>query len=43
LASKYRGEKTVVLAFFGDGATSKGDFHEGLNFAGVFKALIVYV
>jgi TPP-dependent pyruvate/acetoin dehydrogenase alpha subunit len=43
LASKYRGEKTVVLAFFGDGATSKGDFHEGLNFAGVFKAPIVYV
>jgi len=43
LASKYRGENTVVLAFFGDGATSKGDFHEGLNFAGVFKAPIVYV
>jgi pyruvate dehydrogenase E1 component alpha subunit len=41
LASKYRIEKTVVLAFFGDGATSKGDFHEGLNFAGVFKAPIV--
>jgi pyruvate dehydrogenase E1 component alpha subunit len=42
-AAKIRGEKTVAMAFFGDGATSKGDFHEGLNFAGVLKAPVVFV
>jgi Pyruvate/2-oxoglutarate dehydrogenase complex, dehydrogenase (E1) component, eukaryotic type, alpha subunit len=26
-----------VLVYFGDGATSKGDFHEAMNWAGVFK------
>jgi hypothetical protein len=35
-AAKLRGEKTVTIAYFGDGATSKGDFHEA-NLAGVFK------
>ena len=35
--------KRVVLAFHGDGATSKGDFAESLNFAGVFKIPVVYV
>ncbi len=41
---KYRGEKdTGVLAYFGDGATSEGDFHEGLNFAAVWKAPVVYI
>lgn len=35
------GEKRVVLGYFGDGATSKGDFHEGANFAGVFKAPVI--
>ncbi len=34
---KYRQEKKVVITYFGDGATSEGDFHETLNFAGVFK------
>ncbi|MDY6765307.1 MAG: thiamine pyrophosphate-dependent enzyme, partial [Halobacteria archaeon] len=29
-------EKKAFLCYFGDGATSEGDFHEGLNFAGVF-------
>ena len=33
----------VVLAYFGDGATSKGDFHEALNFAGVFKVPAVFL
>src|SRR5690554_603645 len=33
----------VVLAFIGDGGTSEGDFHEALNFAGVFRALVVFV
>ena len=37
-----RGEDTVVLALFGDGATSEGDFHEALNFAAVFQAPVVF-
>jgi len=36
-AAKLKGEKIVAVAYFGDGATSKGDFHEAMNFAGVFK------
>lgn len=36
-AAKLKKEKTVTLIFFGDGATSKGDFHEAMNFAGLFK------
>ena len=32
---KLRGEKTVAIVYFGDGATSEGAFHEGANFAGV--------
>ena len=32
----------AVLCCFGDGATSEGDFHEGLNFAGVFDAPVVF-
>jgi pyruvate dehydrogenase E1 component alpha subunit len=35
---KLRGERTVSIAYFGDGATSEGAFHEGANFAGVMKA-----
>lgn len=42
-AAKIRKEKTVAMTYFGDGATSKGDFHEGLNFAGVFKVPAVFV
>ncbi|MBP7087090.1 MAG: pyruvate dehydrogenase (acetyl-transferring) E1 component subunit alpha [Methanomassiliicoccales archaeon] len=42
-ASKLRGEKSVALAYFGDGATSEGEFHEGLNFAGVFRTPNVFV
>jgi pyruvate dehydrogenase E1 component subunit alpha len=38
---KLRGEKTVAIAYFGDGATSEGAFHEGANFAGVFRAPLV--
>lgn len=36
MASKLMGDDEVVVTYFGDGATSEGDFHEGLNFAGVF-------
>ena len=35
---KLRGERAVSIAYFGDGATSEGAFHEGANFAGVMKA-----
>jgi pyruvate dehydrogenase E1 component alpha subunit len=35
---KLRGERSVAIAYFGDGATSEGSFHEGANFAGVMKA-----
>ncbi|MCK0112798.1 pyruvate dehydrogenase (acetyl-transferring) E1 component subunit alpha [Ornithinimicrobium sp. F0845] len=37
-----RGSDGVALCFIGDGATSEGDFHEGLNFAAVFNAPTVY-
>ncbi len=37
LALKNRGEKVAVVGFAGDGASSEGDFHEALNFAGVFQ------
>ena len=36
-AAKIRGDKIAVLVYLGDGATSEGDVHEGMNFAGVFK------
>lgn len=41
-ASKLRDENKVFLCYFGDGATSEGDFHEGLNFAGVFDTPTVF-
>jgi pyruvate dehydrogenase E1 component alpha subunit len=41
-AAKIKGDKIVTIAFFGDGATSKGDFHEAMNFAGVFKAPTIF-
>jgi 2-oxoisovalerate dehydrogenase E1 component alpha subunit len=36
-AAKLRREDTVALVYFGDGATSSNEFHNGMNFAGVFK------
>jgi pyruvate dehydrogenase E1 component alpha subunit len=42
-AAKLKGEKIVVVSFFGDGATSEGDFHEAMNFAGVFNTPNVFV
>jgi pyruvate dehydrogenase E1 component alpha subunit len=38
---KLRGETTCAIAFFGDGATSEGAFHEGANFAAVMRAPLV--
>jgi pyruvate dehydrogenase E1 component alpha subunit len=37
-----RGEEKVAMAMFGDGATSQGDFHEGLNFASVMNARTIF-
>ena len=42
-AAQYRGDDVVVMVFFGDGATSEGDFHEALNFAGVWHVPVVFV
>lgn len=43
MASAYKGDKIATVAFFGDGGTSKGDFHEGLNMAGVFRLPVVFI
>ena len=40
---KLKGEPGVAMAFFGDGATSEGAFHEGVNFAAVMQAPLVLV
>ena len=42
-AARYRGDDAVVMAYFGDGATSEGDFHEACNFAGVWHVPVVFV
>jgi 2-oxoisovalerate dehydrogenase E1 component alpha subunit len=41
LAAKMRGEDSVSVAYFGDGGSSKADFHEGLNFAAVHQLPVV--
>ena len=43
LSYKLRGMKQVTVCFFGDGASSRGDWHEGLNMAAVLKCPVVYV
>jgi len=43
LACRQRGEARVVLTYFGDGATSTGAWHEGVNFAAVFRLPLVLV
>ncbi len=42
-AAQRRGEDTVMLTSFGDGGTSSLGFHSGLNFAGVWKAPVVFL
>jgi len=42
-AMRYRGKDDVAMAFLGDGGTSEGDFHEGMNFAGVYQAPLIVV
>lgn len=41
-AERRKGTDNVALGYMGDGATSEGDFHEGLNFAGVFRLPVVF-
>lgn len=43
MAARMRGDDLAALAFCGDGATSEGDFHEALNFAGVYQAPVVFL
>ena len=42
-AAKLRGIKQVSAVYFGEGATSKADFHEGMNFAGVFQLPALFI
>ncbi|MDX1401183.1 MAG: pyruvate dehydrogenase (acetyl-transferring) E1 component subunit alpha [Kiloniellales bacterium] len=42
-AIKRKREDGVAMVYFGDGATSQGDFHEALNFAGVFEVPVVFL
>src|SRR3954463_364332 len=43
LSFKMRGQDRVVICSFGDGATSRGDWHEGINMASVMKCPVVYI
>ena len=43
MACNIKNDKKVIMAYFGDGATSEGDFHEAMNFAGVFNAPCVFI
>ncbi|WP_264843676.1 pyruvate dehydrogenase (acetyl-transferring) E1 component subunit alpha [Caldinitratiruptor microaerophilus] len=43
MAARIAGDDAVALAAFGDGASSEGDVHEAMNFAGVYKAPVVFV
>ncbi len=42
-ANQLLGRDEVVMAYFGDGATSEGDFHEAMNLAAIWKAPVVFV
>jgi TPP-dependent pyruvate/acetoin dehydrogenase alpha subunit len=43
MAFKLRGEQRCALTWFGDGSTSRGDFHEAMNWAGVQRLPVVFV
>ncbi len=43
MAARLRGTDQVTTCWFGDGAASKGDFHEGLNFAGIHRLPVVFI
>lgn len=42
-SARYRGSKQVALAFFGDGASNQGTFHESLNLAAIWKLPAIYL
>src|SRR5947207_14645549 len=42
-AAQYKDDDAVTMVYFGDGATSEGDFHEAANFAGVWHVPVVFV
>ncbi len=43
LASRIRKEDAVTIAYFGEGASSEGDCHEAMNFAGIHKLGVIFV
>jgi len=43
LALRMQGTDAVVLDFFGDGASNRGDFHEALNMAALYRAPVIFV
>jgi pyruvate dehydrogenase E1 component alpha subunit len=43
LAMRYKGTDGVAFSYFGDGSTSRGDWHEGVNFASVQKLPVVFI
>ena len=43
MAFKLRGEQRVAMTWFGDGSTSRGDFHEAMNWAGVQRLPIIFI
>jgi pyruvate dehydrogenase E1 component alpha subunit len=43
MAFKLRGERRCALTWFGDGSTSRGDFHEAMNWAGVQRLPVIFV
>jgi len=42
MGAKLDGASVCTMVYFGDGATSEGDFHEGCNFAAVFRSPVVF-
>src|SRR3954452_9386991 len=43
MAFKLRGEARCAITWFGDGSTSRGDFHEAMNWAGVQKLPVIFI
>src|SRR5256885_9608727 len=43
MAFKLRGERRVAMTWFGDGSTSRGDFHEAMNWAGVQRLPVIFI
>jgi 2-oxoisovalerate dehydrogenase E1 component alpha subunit len=41
MASAYKGDDKIALAYIGEGSTAEGDFHEALTFASVYRAPVI--